>query len=133
MCRYTAKRLEMVHRKKDEKIGDIDTEWQTQFGICQSFLLSFLSLLEILPKIYTRTWCCDQKMCTSKTQPIIKTEFKAGPPQAIFVIFGRRFFIILFKRSWKNMKKDTTIVRMCRSDHLGDTKNRKRAPRLFYE
>ena len=25
ICRYTAQRLEMVHRKKDEKMGDIDT------------------------------------------------------------------------------------------------------------
>ena len=37
--------------------------------------------------------------------------------------------IFLFESSWKNMKNDTTFVRMRSGDHLGDAKMSKRAPR----
>ena len=51
---------------------------------------------------------------------------KAEPPpppfEAILVIFGRRALILLFERSWKNMKNDTTFVRMRSGDHLGDAR-----------
>ena len=57
------------------------------------------------------------------------TSFKAGPLQALLVIFGRRALIFLFESSWKNMKNDTTFVRMRSGDHLEDAKCRKRAPR----
>ena len=30
--------------------------------------------------------------------------------------------------SWKKMKNDTTLVRMCSNDHLGDAKMSKKAP-----
>ena len=52
-------------------------------------------------------------------------KFKAGPP--ILVIFGRRA-LIFFDSSWKNMKNDTTFVRMRSGDHLEDAKMSKRAP-----
>ena len=55
---------------------------------------------------------------------------KAGPLEAILVIFGRRALIFFwFESSWKNMKNDATFVRMRSDDHLGDAKCRKRAPR----
>ena len=46
------------------------------------------------------------------------------PLEAILVIFGCRALIFfLFESSWKNMKNDTTFVRMRSGDHLGDAKN----------
>ena len=49
---------------------------------------------------------------------------RQDPLEAILVIFGRRalFIYFLFESSWKNMKKDTTFVRMRSGDHLGDAK-----------
>ena len=52
------------------------------------------------------------------------------PLEAILVIFGRRALIFFF--AWKlleNMKNDTTFVRMRSSDHLGNAKMSKKAPR----
>ena len=51
------------------------------------------------------------------------------PLEAILVIFGRRALIFFFESSWKNVKSNTTFMRMCRGDHHGDAKCRKRAPR----
>ena len=49
--------------------------------------------------------------------------FKAGPLEAILVIFGCRALIVcLFESSWKKMKNDATLVRMRSGDHLGDAK-----------
>ena len=49
---------------------------------------------------------------------------KAGPLEAILVIFGRRALIFfLFESSWKKWKNDTTFVSMRSGDHLGDAKN----------
>ena len=39
-------------------------------------------------------------------------------------------FFVLFERSWKNMKNDTTFVRMRSSDHLGDAKMSKKGTSL---
>ena len=45
------------------------------------------------------------------------------PLAAILVIFGcRALMFLLFESSWKNMKNDTTLVRMSSGDHLGDAK-----------
>ena len=55
------------------------------------------------------------------------------PPavEAILVIFGRRALIfVLFESSWKNMKNDTTFVRMRSGDHLGDAKMSKKGTSL---
>ena len=44
--------------------------------------------------------------------------------------FGRRALIFfLFESYWKNMKNDSTFVRMRSGHHVGDEKDRKRAPR----
>ena len=60
-----------------------------------------------------------------------KKTFKAGSPfEAILVIFGRRALIFLFESSWKNMKNDTTFVRMRSGDHLGDAKMSKKGASL---
>ena len=48
------------------------------------------------------------------------TQLRQDPLEAILVVFGCSFLIFLFKRSWKNMKNDTTFVRMGSSDHLGN-------------
>ena len=51
------------------------------------------------------------------------------PLEAILVTFGRSFLIFFcLYRYWKNMKNDTTLVRMRSNDHLGDAKIHKRAP-----
>ena len=57
---------------------------------------------------------------------------KAGPLEAILVIFGRGalIFFVLFESSWKNMKNDTTFVRMRSGDHLGDAKMSKKGASL---
>ena len=55
--------------------------------------------------------------------------FRQDPLEDILVIFGRRALIFLFESSWKNMKSDTTCVRMRSGDHLGDAKMSKKAPR----
>ena len=49
-------------------------------------------------------------------------KIKAGPLEAILVIFDRRALIFLFESSWKKMKNETTFVRMRSGDHLGDAK-----------
>ena len=54
--------------------------------------------------------------------------FKAGPLDAILVIFGRRAF--LFESSWKKMKNDTTFVRMRSGDRLEDAKMSKKGTSL---
>ena len=41
---------------------------------------------------------------------------------------GGPALIFLFESSWKNMKNDTTFVRMRSGNHLGDAKCRKKAP-----
>ena len=61
----------------------------------------------------------------------------AGPLEAILVMFGHSF-LIFFWKVLENMKSDTTVVRMRSSDHLGDAKMSKKAPRFvelnfFYE
>ena len=63
----------------------------------------------------------DQHACL----PIIK----AGPLEAILVIFGRRASIF-FESSWKNIKNDTTFVCMRSGDHLGDAKMSKKGASL---
>ena len=49
-------------------------------------------------------------------------KLKAGPLEAILVIFGRGALIFWFESSWKKMKNDTTFVRMRSGDHLGHAK-----------
>ena len=59
-------------------------------------------------------------------------QIKAGPLplETILVIFGRRAVIFLFESTWKNMKSDTTFVRMRSGDHLGDVKMSKKGTSL---
>ena len=65
-----------------------------------------------------------------ETDVKVETDLRQDPLEAILVIFGRRALIFfLFESSWKNMKNDTTFVRMRSGDHLGDAKKSKRAPR----
>ena len=53
------------------------------------------------------------------------------PLEAILAIFGRRALtFFLFESSWKNMKNDTTFVRMRSGDHLGDTNMSKKGTSL---
>ena len=52
-----------------------------------------------------------------------------GPLEAILVIFGRRVSIFWFESSWKNMKNDTTCVRMRSGITLETQKHRKKARR----
>ena len=66
--------------------------------------------------------CC----CHGNLQEDLHPGIKAGPLKAILVIFGRRALIVLFESSWKNMKIDTTFVRMRSGDHLGDAKMSKK-------
>ena len=64
------------------------------------------------------TWSSWWRQVTMTTRRVI-----AGVVIAILVIFGRRALIFfLFESSWKNMKIDTTFVRMRSGDHLGDAK-----------
>ena len=57
--------------------------------------------------------------------------FKAGPLEAILVIFGRRALtFFLFESSWKKMKNDATFVRMRSCDYLGDAKMSKKGTSL---
>ena len=53
-------------------------------------------------------------------------QLRQDPLEAILVIFGRRALIFLFESSWKNMKNDTTFVRMRSGDPLGDAKMSKK-------
>ena len=57
---------------------------------------------------------------------------RQDPLEAILVIFGRRALIFFFvvESSWKNMKNDTTFVRMRSGDHLGDAKMSKKGTSL---
>ena len=56
---------------------------------------------------------------------------RQDPLEAILVIFGRRALsFFLFESSWKNMKNDTTFVRMRSGDHLGDAKMSKKGTSL---
>ena len=53
------------------------------------------------------------------------------PFEAILVIFDRRALIFfLFESSRKNMKNDTTFVRIRSGDHLGDAKLSKKGTLL---
>ena len=55
------------------------------------------------------------------------TKLRQDTLGAVLVIFGGSFLnFFLFERSWKNLKNDTTFVRMCSSDHLGDAKMSKK-------
>ena len=57
--------------------------------------------------------------------------FKAGPLEAILVIFGRRALIFFwFESSWKEKWNDTTFVRMRSGDHFGDAKMSKKGTSL---
>ena len=59
----------------------------------------------------------------------LEEALRQDPLEVILVIFGGRAFIFLFESSWKNMKNDTTFVRMRSGDHLGDAKCQNRTPR----
>ena len=65
-----------------------------------------------------------------RTNPTTKIEFlKAGPLEAIFIIFGRRALIFLFESSWKIWKM-TPLLCACAVVITWETqKCRKRAPR----
>ena len=73
----------------------------------------------------------------AKKSKMIKNSNQGGPAlgqpplEAILVMFGRRPSIfLLFERSWKKMKNDTTFVRMCSGDHHGDAKMSKKGTLL---
>ena len=55
---------------------------------------------------------------------------RQDPLEAILVIFGRGASIFLFESYWKNMKNDTTFVRMRSGDHLGEAKMSKKGTSL---
>ena len=62
-----------------------------------------------------------------------KVFLRQDPLQAILVIFRRSFLILfcfVFESSWKNMKNDTTFVRVCSGDHLGDARMLKKGTSL---
>ena len=59
-----------------------------------------------------------------------KKALRQDPLRLFLVIFGRRALIFLFECSWKNMKNDTTFVRMRSGDHLGDAKMSKKGTSL---
>ena len=61
----------------------------------------------------------------------IKAGLASSPLEAILVIFGCKALIFfLFESSWKNIKNDTTFVRMRSGDHLGDAKMSKKGTSL---
>ena len=61
---------------------------------------------------------------------VYSRSLRQDPLEAILVIFGHRALIFLYEMSWKNMKNDTTFVRMRSSDHLGDSKMSKKGTLL---
>ena len=71
------------------------------------------------------------KQCTGVVPPPPPLcVLRQDPLEAILVIFGRRALIcFLFESSWKNMKNETTFVRMRSGDLLGDAKMAKKARR----
>ena len=75
--------------------------------------------------------CCEFRNRKEKRRA--ETLVKAGPHlEAILVVFGRRVLIFFFfESSWKNMKNDTTFVRMRSGDHLGDAKMSKKGTSLL--
>ena len=83
-------------RIKDEKIGDIDTEWQTYFGSSNVFSqLSFLSLVEIFPKIYTECGVAI-KRCVPQHRQSFKTDYKQASPDFFVAL---EFEVTLFNIS----------------------------------
>ena len=64
------------------------------------------------------------KMEIDSPTPAMAVNIMTGPLEAILVIFGGSVLIMLFERSWKNMKNDTTFVCMRSSENLGDAKSR---------
>ena len=67
---------------------------------------------------------------SSKKRQNAFEHLKAGPPQAILVIFGRRALIFFVWKLLEKMKNDTTFVRMLSGDHLGDAKMSKKGTSL---
>ena len=63
-------------------------------------------------------------MCSFLSLSLSLPDLKAGPLEAILVIFGHhiepQFFF--FWKLLEKMKSDTTFVRMRSGDHLGDAK-----------
>ena len=61
----------------------------------------------------------------------LSPSIKTGPYEGNLVVFGRRALIcFLCEISEKNMKNDTTFVRMRSVDHLGDAKMSKKGTSL---
>ena len=55
---------------------------------------------------------------------------KAGPLEAILIVLSCRFLLFLFESSRKNMKYDTTFVRVRNGGHYGDAKMSKNGTSL---
>ena len=70
-------------------------------------------------------WCPDRRCAYLRQDP-------PPPPRAILVIFGHRalIFFCLLESSSKKRKNDTSFVRMCSGDHLGDAKIPKKGTSL---
>ena len=87
------------------------------------YLSIYLSLFSACVIFWTST---DIMFHQNHKSPLGRT-----PLEATLVIFGRRALIFfLFESSWKNMKNDTTFLRMRSGDHLGDAKMSKKGTSL---
>ena len=64
------------------------------------------------------------------TTKVAMYAFKAGPFEAILVIFGRRALFVFVWKLFENIKNDTTFVRMRSGDHLVDAKMSKKGTSL---
>ena len=64
------------------------------------------------------------------TNSTCNLNLKQDPLEAVLVIFGRSLIFFCLKGLGKLWKNDTTFVRMRSSDHLGDAKMWKKAPRF---
>ena len=92
--------------------------WQTLWRPAEGYALPRLPLFLVVRITLSN--------CLARNTRSIRQD----PLEAILVIFGRRALIFfLFESSWKKMKNDTTGMRMRSSDHFGDAKMSKRAPR----
>ena len=58
---------------------------------------------------------------------VCSRNLRQDPLEAILDVFGLSSLIFfLFESSWKNLKNDTTFVRMRSGDHLGCSKKSKK-------
>ena len=96
----------------------------------QAFFLRVFCSGELFSRITKTRFPVVLKAWSTPEADSIPSTLKHDPLEPILVIFGRSFLHFLFERFWKNMKNDTTFVRMRSSDHLRDAKMSKKGTSL---